>query len=54
MIEYGNGVNVANLIPGARLHSFDDVGHLFWWERTVETAELTIEHCLAQGPSGGR
>lgn len=54
MIEYGNGLNVANLIPGARLHSFDDVGHLFWWERTVQTAELTIEHCLGQAPSGAR
>jgi 3-oxoadipate enol-lactonase len=52
MIEYGNGVNVANLIPGARLHSFDEVGHLFWWERTAETAELIIEHCRAQGSSG--
>lgn len=31
MIEYSNGVNIAELMTGARLHTFDDVGHLFWW-----------------------
>ncbi|MDP9094856.1 MAG: alpha/beta fold hydrolase [Actinomycetota bacterium] len=43
-----HGVNVATLIPGARLHTFDDVGHLFWWERAAETSELVVQQCLTE------
>jgi pimeloyl-ACP methyl ester carboxylesterase len=46
MVRYSNGVQIAGLIPGARLHTFDGVGHLFWWERPDETADLIREHCL--------
>ena len=37
MLDYSNGTMIASLIPGARLVTLDDVGHLFWWERTAET-----------------
>ena len=44
MVVYSNGVHIAGLIPGARLHTFDGVGHLFWWERPAESAKLVREH----------
>jgi pimeloyl-ACP methyl ester carboxylesterase len=46
MVRYSNGVQIAGLIPGARLHTFDGVGHLFWWERPEEAAELLRQHCV--------
>jgi pimeloyl-ACP methyl ester carboxylesterase len=46
MVRYSNGVQIAGLVPGARLHTFDGAGHLFWWERPDETADLIREHCL--------
>jgi 3-oxoadipate enol-lactonase len=46
MIGYENGQLIAGLIPGSRLHTFDGVGHLFWWERPDETAELVRKHAL--------
>jgi 3-oxoadipate enol-lactonase len=52
MVRYSNGEHIAGLIPGARLHTFEDVGHLFWWERPAETRGLIAEHCLA--PSNPR
>lgn len=45
MVLYSNGEHIARLIPGARLASFDDVGHLFWWERPEASADLVVEHC---------
>lgn len=45
MVRYANGVLLAELIPNATLHSFDDVGHLFWWERPEETVRVITEHC---------
>lgn len=46
MVRYSNGVRIAGLVPGARLHTFEGVGHLFWWERPEESAELIRQHCL--------
>jgi pimeloyl-ACP methyl ester carboxylesterase len=46
MVRYSNGVQIAGLIPGAQLQTFDGVGHLFWWERPDETAVLVRKHCL--------
>jgi pimeloyl-ACP methyl ester carboxylesterase len=46
MVRYSNGVQIAGLIPGAQLHTFDGAGHLFWWERPDETAGLIRQHCL--------
>jgi 3-oxoadipate enol-lactonase len=39
-----NGRLIASRIPGARLEIFDDVGHLFFWERPERVAELVREH----------
>ncbi|HEY1739178.1 MAG TPA: alpha/beta hydrolase [Acidimicrobiia bacterium] len=37
MLDYSNGAMIASLMPHATLLTFDDVGHLFWWEKTAET-----------------
>jgi 3-oxoadipate enol-lactonase len=42
-----NGDLVASLIPGARLELLDGAGHLFFWERPEQTAELVREHTAA-------
>lgn len=47
MLVYVNSELIASLIPGAKLLSFDGVGHLFWWERPAETAAALREHCLS-------
>jgi pimeloyl-ACP methyl ester carboxylesterase len=47
MIRYGNGKVLAASIPGARFHSFDGAGHLFWYSRLDETVGLVREHCAA-------
>jgi pimeloyl-ACP methyl ester carboxylesterase len=47
MLVYANSELIAALIPGARLQTFEGVGHLFWWERPVETAAAVREHCLS-------
>ena len=39
-----NGQLVASRIPGSRLEIFEDVGHLFFWERPERSAELIREH----------
>jgi pimeloyl-ACP methyl ester carboxylesterase len=44
MVDYSNAEHLARLIPNARLHTFDGVGHLFWWERPDETLELIAAH----------
>ncbi len=44
MIPVQNGPMIAGLIPGARLEIFDDVGHLFYWERPERSAELIRAH----------
>jgi 3-oxoadipate enol-lactonase len=47
MLTYSNGEQIAALIPGAKLHTFADVGHLFWWEQPAVTADLLIDHATA-------
>jgi 3-oxoadipate enol-lactonase len=39
-----NGKMIAELIPHAQLELFDDVGHLFFWERPERSAELVRVH----------
>jgi pimeloyl-ACP methyl ester carboxylesterase len=38
-----NGRLLAERIPGARLHIFEDAGHLFLWERAAEANRLITE-----------
>jgi 3-oxoadipate enol-lactonase len=44
LLPVQNGRLIASRIPGARLEIFDDVGHLFFWERPERSAELVREH----------
>jgi 3-oxoadipate enol-lactonase len=44
LLPLANGQMVAELIPGARLEIFEDVGHLFFWERAEAAAELVRAH----------
>ncbi len=44
LLPVANGRMIAGLIPGARLEVFDSVGHLFFWERGPQTAELLRAH----------
>lgn len=46
LIPFQNGPMIAGLIPGARLEVFDDVGHLFYWERPEHSAELIRSHAM--------
>jgi 3-oxoadipate enol-lactonase len=39
-----NGRMVASHIPGSHLEIFEDVGHLFFWERPERSVELVREH----------
>jgi 3-oxoadipate enol-lactonase len=47
VLGYPNGPLIASLIPGARLETYEDVGHMFWWEQPERSAELIREHALA-------
>lgn len=47
VLGYPNGPLIASLIPDARLETYEDVGHMFWWEQPERTAELLREHALA-------
>ncbi|HVO55605.1 MAG TPA: alpha/beta fold hydrolase [Solirubrobacterales bacterium] len=40
VLPYENGPLIASLVPGARLETLEDVGHMFWWERPERSAEL--------------
>ncbi|HSZ13832.1 MAG TPA: alpha/beta hydrolase [Solirubrobacteraceae bacterium] len=42
-----NGHIIHELIAGSRLELFDDVGHLFFWERPQRSAELLRAHVAA-------
>jgi 3-oxoadipate enol-lactonase len=39
-----NGEMIAGLVDGARLELFEGVGHLFFWERPEDSAELLLAH----------
>jgi pimeloyl-ACP methyl ester carboxylesterase len=43
LLPVQNGRMIAARMPGARLEIFDDVGHLFFWERPQRSAELVRE-----------
>jgi 3-oxoadipate enol-lactonase len=47
VLGYPNGPLIAGLIPGARLETLADIGHMFWWEQPERTAELVRAHALA-------
>ena len=47
VLGYPNGPLIASLIPAARLETYEDVGHMFWWEQPERSAELVREHALA-------
>jgi 3-oxoadipate enol-lactonase len=51
VLGYPNGPLVASLIPGARLETFKEVGHMFWWEQPERSADLLREHALSAAPS---
>jgi len=53
ILGYPNGPLIASLIPGARLETLEDVGHLFWWEQPERSAELIREHALAPAQPPG-
>jgi 3-oxoadipate enol-lactonase len=47
VLPYANGEMIAGLMPGARFETYEDVGHMFWWEEPQRSAELVREHALA-------
>jgi pimeloyl-ACP methyl ester carboxylesterase len=47
VLGYPNGPLIASLIPGSRLETYEDVGHMFWWEQPERTADLVRQHALA-------
>ncbi len=51
VLGYPNGLLLAARIPGARLETFEEVGHMFWWEQPERSAELIREHALAAARS---
>jgi 3-oxoadipate enol-lactonase len=48
MIPVANGSLIAERIPDSRLEIFDDVGHLFFWERAERAAELIGSHTAVE------
>ncbi|MEH3054615.1 MAG: alpha/beta fold hydrolase [Patulibacter minatonensis] len=43
MLPYPNGVAVHQHIPGATLETFEEAGHLFFWDHAARTAEVLAE-----------
>lgn len=48
LLPVQNGRLIAARIPGSRLEVFDDVGHLFFWERPERSAELIRAHAACR------
>lgn len=46
ILGYPNGPLIASLVPGARLETLEDVGHMFWWEQPERSADLVRQHAL--------
>jgi 3-oxoadipate enol-lactonase len=44
MLPVQNGRMIAGLIPDSQLEIFDGVGHLFFWERPEQAADLVRAH----------
>ena len=49
-VPIGNGEQVAQVIPGARLERLEGAAHFFWLEQPGRTAELVRGHALAADP----
>jgi pimeloyl-ACP methyl ester carboxylesterase len=49
VLPYPNGELIASLMPEARLETFKDVGHMFWWEQPARSSKLIREYALAAG-----
>jgi pimeloyl-ACP methyl ester carboxylesterase len=47
VLGIANGRQIASQIPGSRLETLDEVGHMFWWEQPERSAVLVREHALA-------
>jgi pimeloyl-ACP methyl ester carboxylesterase len=47
VLGYPNGPLIASRIPGAKLETLTEVGHMFWWEQPARAAELIRAHALA-------
>jgi pimeloyl-ACP methyl ester carboxylesterase len=47
MLPVQNGRLIASLIGGSRLEILEGVGHMFWWEQPIRSAELVRAHALA-------
>jgi 3-oxoadipate enol-lactonase len=47
MVWFPNSELIASLIPAAKIHPLADVGHLFWWEQPVGTADAIRAHLLS-------
>jgi 3-oxoadipate enol-lactonase len=43
MLPYSNAVLIAARIPGARLVTLEEVGHMFWWEQPERSAQAIRE-----------
>jgi pimeloyl-ACP methyl ester carboxylesterase len=50
LIPYGNADILHKQIPGSRLHTVNDVGHCFFWEKPEESAAVVSEF-LASVPA---
>jgi 3-oxoadipate enol-lactonase len=48
MLPVANAAVIAERIPGARLEILDGAGHLFFWERPEESAELIRAHAAVR------
>jgi 3-oxoadipate enol-lactonase len=46
VVPAGNAAFLAERIPGARVHIFQDAGHLFLWERAGEANRLIAEFLM--------
>nr|WP_064569263.1 alpha/beta hydrolase [Gordonia sp. LAM0048] len=48
VIAVAEGERLADLIPQATLERWTGVGHMFWWERPEETAEVIRKNALGR------
>jgi 3-oxoadipate enol-lactonase len=44
VLGYANGPLIDSLLPDSHLQTFEDVGHLFWWEQPEDSAALVRAH----------
>jgi pimeloyl-ACP methyl ester carboxylesterase len=48
LLPVQNGHLLASRIEGSRLETFEDVGHLFFWEQPQRAADLVREHAAVR------